>query len=348
MRGKGFSLAFTMLSVLIILIFTNQVKAENYILPDTGQTKCYDDTGQIICPQPGEPFYGQDGSYSINPPSYTKLDSTGNVLSDDATTWVTVRDNVTGLIWELKQNKNGIKDYSMPQDADNTYTWYDSNPETNGGNAGTPGDGTDTEDFINALNADNFGGFSDWRLPTRKELRSIVNHGNYNPSIDTASFPNTQSSDYWSSTTFASATYAAWPILFYLGNDINSATKSSSTYVRAVRGKESQKQFLDNQDGTITDTSTGLMWQQVTGLGTYSWAQALSYCENLTHASHSDWRLPTIKELDSIVDLTRSEPAINTTFYPDTISSFYWASTTGVNNASSAWGMLFQSMHIVI
>ena len=135
-------------------------------IPDTGQTKCYDDTVEITCPLLGESFCGQDGSYTINPPSYTKLDSSGNDLPGTATEWVMVRDNATGLIWEVKRNKDGVKDYNDPHDADNTYTWYDPDPATNGGDPGTSGDGTDTEDFVAALNAVSFGGHSDWRLPT--------------------------------------------------------------------------------------------------------------------------------------------------------------------------------------
>ena len=125
-------------------------------LPDTGQTTCYNTDYVIPCPQPGEPFYGQDAQYTINPPSYTKLDENGDELDDSATSWAMVRDNVTGLIWEVKQNKDDTPNYSNPHDADNTYTWYDSNPETNGGDPGTPGDGTDTEDFVQALNVASF------------------------------------------------------------------------------------------------------------------------------------------------------------------------------------------------
>ena len=154
----------------IILMFTAVAWAAP--VPDTGQTKCYNDTVEIPCPSPGQPFYGQDANYSINPMSYTKLDGSGNALPDSATSWVMVRDNVTGLIWEMKTNKDGIQNYNDPHDADNTYTWYDSNPATNGGNAGTPGNGTDTEDFIKALNDAHYGGYSDWRLPTIKELDS--------------------------------------------------------------------------------------------------------------------------------------------------------------------------------
>ena len=64
-------------------------------------------------------------------------------LDVTAASWVMVRDNVTGLIWETKTSKNGGTNYSDPHDADNKYTWYDSNPATNGGNAGT-GSGANT------------------------------------------------------------------------------------------------------------------------------------------------------------------------------------------------------------
>ena len=172
-------------------------------VPDTGQTKCYDVAGNVItCPSPGQALYGQDGNYTINPMSYTKLDSSGNDLPVSATSWVMVKDNVTGLVWEMKTNKDGVKNYDDPHDADNTYTWYDSNPATNGGYAGTPGDDTDTEDFIKVLNDAKSGGYSDWRLPTIKELAYIINYSiaSPGPTIETRYFPNTQPSVYWSST----------------------------------------------------------------------------------------------------------------------------------------------------
>ncbi|MCX5896253.1 MAG: DUF1566 domain-containing protein, partial [Proteobacteria bacterium] len=225
-------------------------------------------------------------------------------------TWVMVRDNVTGLIWEEKHNKDNVKNYADPNDADNTYTWYDSNPATNRGGAGTPGDGTDTEDFINDLNAQNFGGFSDWRLPTIKELSYIVNSGTSNPSINTFYFPNTQSSNYWSSTTDTFTGWWAWGVHFESGG-VNYYDKSHTYYVRAVRGG-SLGHFVDNNDGTVTDTDTGLMWQKGTAPGTYVWQQALSYCQKLTLAGHNDWRLPNRNELQSLVDYSRFDPSINT------------------------------------
>jgi hypothetical protein len=324
-------------SVGLILVLSGMASA--WPIPDTGQTKCYDNTGEIPCPQPGEPFYGQDGNYTTNPPSYTKLDANGNDLPESASSWVMVRDNVTGLIWENKSSDGSIHDGSK------ALTWCDTNPGTNGSNQGTCGTGTgdaatDTEAFINALNAASFGGYSDWRLPTRKELRTIADYGRVNPAINSAYFPSTVASYYWSSTILVPDTSYAWDFYFSAGPDYYS-TKSQYWYVRAVRGGKAESQFIDNGDGTVTHTSTGLMWQQATAPGFYTWEQALSYCENLTLAGHSDWRLPTIKELDSIVDLTRYNPAINTTYFPDTAGSPYWSSTTLVFGTDYAWFMVF-------
>ena len=335
----------TIIGQTVALVFVLGGSTFAWPVPDTGQTKCYNTSGgEIPCPQPGEDLYGQDANYTINPPSYTKLDSTGDVLQDDATTWVMVRDNVTGLIWEAKQNKDGNPDYFNPHDADNTYTWYDPNPATNGGDAGTPGDGTDTDDFIAALNNASFGGFSDWRLPTRKELRSIVDYGKQNPSINTLYFPNAVASYYWSSNTRAyfSKDYA-WGMGFYNGSDGSHHSKANPFHVRAVRGGHTQNQFVDNGDGTITASDTGLMWQKETAPGFYQWEQATAYCENLILGGYSDWRLPTIKELDSIGDLTRYNRAIDKTYFPNTMSSPPYLSSTAYYAPRYLWGMYFEN-----
>jgi len=95
--------------------------------------------------------------------------------------------------------------------------------------------------------------------------------------------------------------------------------------------------YVDNNNGTITDTSTGLMWEKSTGLTTYTWAQAMAYCENLTLGGQSDWRLPTRNELQSIVDYNNYNPSISISFFPDTVASVYWSSTPLAYNTSSAW-----------
>ena len=348
--------AFLLILLPLTILFCQNVWA--YPLPDTGQTKCYtyewstDSWSEGPCPQPGENYYGQDGNYLINPPSYTKLDSAGNDLPDSAASWVMVRDNVTGLIWEVKQNRDGTKNYADPHDADNTYTWYDSNPETNGGDAGTPGEGTDTEDFIAALNQANFGGHPDWRLPTIKELHSIVDYGS-GPVINTGYFPWTVTkavSNYWSSTTSADNTYYAWGVYFYNGSIgilDDGCSKSDGHYVRAVRGGQSGSfdHLVINGDGTVTDTASGLMWQQATESGN-NWADAVSYCEDLSLAGYTDWRLPNANELPSIVEYRRSVgPVINTSAFPDAVSSYYWSSTTSAGNTNDAWRVNFGEGH---
>ena len=201
-------------------------------VPDTGQTTCYDEDGNVItCPSPGQNYYGQDANYTIKPLSYTKLDGNGNALPASATSWVTVKDNVTGLIWEVKTDDGSI------HDKDNVYTWYDPDPATNGGNAGTPGEGTDTDDFINALNSAGFGGYSDWRMPTREELHSICDFGRSGPAIKTEYFPNTPSlpPPYWSATTAAYSVEHAWH-LYLSACDVLWSPKYNASRVRAVRG----------------------------------------------------------------------------------------------------------------
>jgi hypothetical protein len=101
----------------------------------------------------------------------------------------------------------------------------------------------------------------------------------------------------------------------------------------------SGSRFTNNGDGTITDNGTGLMWvadPAAAGIGgTYSWSAAISACEGLAYAGHSDWRLPNAKELASIVDYERLDPAIDPLF--TTQGDYYSSSTTFADYAGSAW-----------
>jgi hypothetical protein len=163
------------------------------------------------------------GADAARPPSrYIKMDNAGKSLPDVSTSWAMVRDNGTGLTWEVKQNKDGIKKYDDPNDADNTYLWFESDQK-----------------FIKALNAANWCGFSDWRLPSSKELNTLVDSNGTRPTINTAYFPNTQSSFYWSSTTDKRND----GIMVDFGNGPgfdysldNFSPRFNSYYVRAVRG----------------------------------------------------------------------------------------------------------------
>ena len=159
-----------------------------------------------------------------------------------------VRDNVTGLIWEVKTVDGSI------HDRDDTYTWQDAQ-----------------DTFITQVNAETFGGHADWRLPTAKELASITALGRYNPAIDNGFFPNTVSSFYSSGTTTVIDSNGAWGIGFNDGY-VGSGYKLYSFYVRCVRGGPagSFDHLVINGDGTVTDTSTGLLWQQATTVVQYT------------------------------------------------------------------------------
>jgi hypothetical protein len=202
--------------ITLLVTFSLNVQAGTDIttafpIPDTGQTTCYDLEKEIPYPEPGEDFYGQDGNYLINPPSYTKLDKNGNDLPVDAQHWVMVRDNVTGLIWEVKTDDGSV------HDRDNEYIWYDyrlddENPGIIGRNVRKSGDETNV-DFIATLNAEMYGGYVDWRLPSIQELYSIECMNQF--------FPNSMNATYWSST-YCYYTGGAWGVNFW-GNSVDLA-----------------------------------------------------------------------------------------------------------------------------
>ena len=124
----------------------------------------------------------------------------------------------------------------------------------------------------------------------------------------------------------------------------NSAVISAPSEGQAFYGQDAQyaghqRSYTDNGDGTVTDNCTGLTWQQATAAGTYSWAQALRYCEDLELGGETDWRLPNVRELQSIVDYGRYNPAIDPVFSAE--SSWCWSSSSHVGHVDFAWFVRF-------
>lgn len=287
-------------------------------IPDTGQTVCYNNETDIPCPKPGEPFYGQDGNYNINPKSYTKLGEGGAALPDSDSSWIMIRDNVTGLIWEKK-----TYDYSIHNGRDQ-YKWQDTQ------NA-----------FIGSLNVSRFGGFSDWRMPEIEEIFSVVDRGGAYPVMDIFYFSNIVPDDYWSATTAAFNSSHAWSSHFFDGFDYV-YSKSNSYYVVAVRGERNNTtdHLIINGDGTVTDILTGLMWEQQAA-SDKNWEGALSYCEGLSLAGYDDWRLPSMNELKSIVDYKKTNPSIDKMAFSDAVGNTYWSATSHWVYTDSAWLVSF-------
>lgn len=173
---------------------------------------------------------------------FTKLDSDAQPLANqDAiytiTPWDCVRDNVTGLVWEVKTIDGGLRDQN------HTYTWYNPDPQTNGGAPGTPDGGTcgdgidcDTHAYVQAVNERGLCGASDWRLPTRAELRTIVDYKAEFPAIDTGYFPNTVARSFWTAEPNTTYPSYAWHTDFKFGLASYYYYKSGPKGVRLVRG----------------------------------------------------------------------------------------------------------------
>lgn len=193
------------------------------------------------------------------------------------------------------------------------------------------------------------GAYTDWRLPFIKELQSIADYESTTPAIDSTYFTNTTSNgDYWSSTTNADDNADAWCVFSYDGS-VSYDPKSLTGYVRCVRRSgDSDIWLLDfsviDNDVAVHDT-TGLYWQREDDGMTYTWEGALSYCEGLSLGGYSDWRLPNVREMQSIVDHTKSTPLIDSTTFPGSIGN-YWLSTSYALDGSRAWRINFYDGYV--
>ncbi|MBN2586954.1 MAG: DUF1566 domain-containing protein [Candidatus Fermentibacteraceae bacterium] len=300
-----------------------------YPLPDTDQSLCFDTVSVIGMPEPGESFYGQDAHYCGLQPSYAN--------NGDGT----VTDLNTGLMWQQ----------------------------------GLPPEKMSWEEAVNGADTCGIGGYSDWRLPTIKELYSLIRFSGTDPSgpdpqnlipfIDTDYFEfqygdtlageRLIDAQYWSSTAYRGLTmngdstafgvnFADGRIKGYPSREVGPPGRTflMRSFVRYVRSDcYGQNQFVDNGDGTVTDTATGLMWQQADDGTGRNWEEALAFAEDLCLAGYDDWRLPNAHELQSIVDYERSmqatgSPAIDPVFDCTLITDegggpnfgFYWTGTT--------------------
>jgi hypothetical protein len=317
-------------AILIFILFCpvhagagSKQTAQTYRIVDTGVDTFYDNTSVIAKPKRGDPFFGQDAQYRINTPSYTD--------NGDGT----VTDNVTGLMW---QNVMGEKM-------------------------------TFKEAFRRARASD-VGGYHDWRVPSIKELYSLIlftgrvqGQRAIKPFIDTKYFDQPLGNrslgereidaQTWSSTEYVGRTMRNDETVFgvnFVDGRIKGYPKCkprtglpNRMFFRFVRGHKDygKNKFVDNKDGTVTDLATGLMWQKADSGRGMDWETALKYAENLTLGGHDDWRLPNAKELQSIVDYSRSpqtghsaaiDPVFETTPIKDPEGNkqypYFWTSTT--------------------
>lgn len=174
---------------------------------------------------------------------FTKLNESGSALSNQdavytVTPWSCVRDNVTGLMWEVKTIDGGLRDQN------NTYTWYNPDADENAGAPGRAdggectGSSCDTRSYVRAVNQEGLCGYSDWRMPTRAELRSIVDYQATFPAIPIDAFPNTVATSFWSAEPNRTYPNFAWHTDFKFGLASYYYLKSGPKAVRLVRDVE--------------------------------------------------------------------------------------------------------------
>jgi hypothetical protein len=244
--------------------------------------------------------FGEDNDYNLNIPTYINNNNG------------TIADTVTGLMWQA-------------------------------------GDGGEMsiENAIVFCDSLTLGGYTNWRLPNAQESFSILNLQNANPALNTTYFTNTGAEYWWTSERQANDTNKIWCTNAGggMGNHPRTETISAGGtkkfHVRAVRDVVTPitipNHFTDNGDSTITDNLTNLIWQKFPFTTSKTWEQALTYAENLILANAIDWRLPNIKELQSLNDEAVVQPSVTTPHFQNVGVKKYWSSTTLPNQTTKAW-----------
>ncbi|MCG6166938.1 DUF1566 domain-containing protein [Leptospira sp. FAT2] len=300
---------------------------------DTGQTQCWDTTGALVACA----GTGQDGEFNDIPIARSFSAPTQHCrYPNDYTTL----DQVHGLTWKTCAQGLGGSDCSTG--VMTPITW-------NSADAGAAGSCAE----LNTLNdGRGYAGKTNWRIPTIRELTSLVNSSGTAPYIDTAAFPNTNTLvAYISNTTRVPLPGQVFESDFALGNHVFSVGKSVVRYLRCVSGNPiPAPSFVDNSflpppavaTDTVFDQNTGLLWQKcaagLTGAGCtvgvvniITWAGALAYCDVLNFAGRTNWRLPNANEMISIVDYSAAAAPFIFGVFPNTPVAAvpFWTSTTG-------------------
>ena len=187
-------------------------------------------------------------------------------------------DAKTNLYWEVKSfDANDARYFKKKM------TWDEFNGE-----------------YIKTLNEKNYGGFNDWRVPSKIEMRSLVNHDKINPAYNTEVFQSLLADNYWCGVSYGMREDCGWVINLNIGAE-TTQNKTLKSYAVAVRGEKFVPQFVDNGDGTITDTRTNLMWQKAQP-ERKSYNDVQEMLKDFELAGYKDWRLPTMNELGTIFD----------------------------------------------
>ena len=262
----------------------------------TGQTKCFNNEEEITCPT------SASANFYGQDAQYRNKCTAQSFKEITAFGQKIVIDKNTTLQWQ--QTMSGA-----------SYNW---------------------EDAIDYCEDLEYGGYTDWRLPSPHELLTITDISRDNPAVNTTYFKI--SSELWSSASYSDTN------AFFLGKGAGvyyTKEKTESIQAMCVRGNELKEPTFTssttNSEVVIKDSATNLNWQK-TYATKASWLEALKYCENLTYAGKSDWRMPNKNELASLVNYEKTNPASD---FPDITTKWFWTSSTHINNLANTWNVAF-------
>ena len=284
-------------------------RIEGFKLPDSGQFR---ETTFV---------FGEDNDYTRNPMSFT--------VSDDEQI---VIDKNTGLMWE--RHLNWIWEKTTPPVGDwrpqDVFAYKDGEPRRRPYQEGVQ--------YCKNLE---LAGYDDWRMPSMKEGHTISHYASARPTIHEKYFKDTDpglpgygdrgKGGIWGGPLAPDHNNSAWHLGFIDGHMMGYPRTGYKT-TRCVRADNNGAywlpEFTDNGDGTVSEAVADLMWVQETDGGLRDWEGSIQYCEDLQFAGFDDWKLPSNRELSSLVDLRKQKPAIDTEFFADTdYKAYYWSRT---------------------
>jgi hypothetical protein len=274
------------------------------LLLKTDQTHCYDESGHPVACDAS----GQDAEFNSNRDDQTARFDAYNGL---------VADRTTGLRW----NQN-------------------ASPAT------FPLGWSEAFEYIGRLNRDGYHGVNNWRMPCRRELFSLVSHQQVNPALpDGHPFTDVFSGYYWTSSPCRRLSDQAWYI--HLGGGrIQRGMKHGSYMLWPVTGPQADEHDMSNrfaiENDVARDRLTDLVWLRHSELidRQINWKKALEAIDALNAekvGGHTNWRLPNIRELESLVDLSRHSPALPADHPFGHVAGGYWSSTTSAYETRYAW-----------